>query len=226
MMASQPRKMVLWGGTGHARVLRECMAYHGVSLVAVFDNKDGLPSPFPDVPIYYGVDGYKAWRRNEPEPTEMGFLVAIGGSRGGDRIAIHEMMAQSGLAPLTALHPTAFIAASASIGAGTQVLAHAAVCVDVRLGRDVIVNTAASIDHECSVGDGSHVCPGARLAGSVTLGRCVTVGTGAIILPFLTIGDGATVGAGAVVLHDVPPNQVVVGNPARALPNRSAHGPA
>ena len=42
-----------------------------------------------------------------------------------------------------------------------------------------------------------------------------SIGANATILPGLTIGVNAMVGAGAVVTRDVPPNAVVVGNPAR-----------
>lgn len=42
-----------------------------------------------------------------------------------------------------------------------------------------------------------------------------SIGANATVLPGLTIGRGAMVGAGAVVTHDVPPNAIVVGNPAR-----------
>ncbi|MBP8250264.1 MAG: WxcM-like domain-containing protein, partial [Chitinophagales bacterium] len=42
-----------------------------------------------------------------------------------------------------------------------------------------------------------------------------SIGANATILPGLTIGANAMVGAGAVVTRDVPPNAVVVGNPAR-----------
>ncbi len=42
-----------------------------------------------------------------------------------------------------------------------------------------------------------------------------SIGANATILPGLTIGERAMVGAGAVVLHDVPPMAIVVGNPAR-----------
>lgn len=41
------------------------------------------------------------------------------------------------------------------------------------------------------------------------------IGANATILRGLTVSRGATVGAGAVVTHDVPPNAIVVGNPAR-----------
>jgi acetyltransferase-like isoleucine patch superfamily enzyme/dTDP-4-dehydrorhamnose 3,5-epimerase-like enzyme len=44
-----------------------------------------------------------------------------------------------------------------------------------------------------------------------------SIGANATILPGLTIGRAAMVGAGAVVTRDVPPNAVVVGNPARIV---------
>jgi acetyltransferase-like isoleucine patch superfamily enzyme len=50
-----------------------------------------------------------------------------------------------------------------------------------------------------------------------TIRRGARVGGGAILLPGIEIGEEAFVGAGAVVLEDVPPRTVVVGNPARPL---------
>jgi acetyltransferase-like isoleucine patch superfamily enzyme len=50
-----------------------------------------------------------------------------------------------------------------------------------------------------------------------TIRRGARVGGGAILLPGVEIGEEAFVGAGAVVVRDVPPRAVVVGNPARQL---------
>jgi UDP-2-acetamido-3-amino-2,3-dideoxy-glucuronate N-acetyltransferase len=44
-----------------------------------------------------------------------------------------------------------------------------------------------------------------------------SIGANATILPGLTIGEAAMVGAGAVVTKDVPPEAIVVGNPARIV---------
>ena len=50
-----------------------------------------------------------------------------------------------------------------------------------------------------------------------TIRRGARVGGGAVLCPGVEIGEEAFVGAGAVVVDDVPPRVVVVGNPARVL---------
>ena len=45
----------------------------------------------------------------------------------------------------------------------------------------------------------------------------VTIGSGAKLLGPITIGHGAKVGANSVVIHDVPPNSTVVGNPGHPV---------
>lgn len=47
--------------------------------------------------------------------------------------------------------------------------------------------------------------------------RRAWIGAGATILPGVTIGENSVVGAGSVVTHDVEPNTVVAGNPARII---------
>lgn len=50
-----------------------------------------------------------------------------------------------------------------------------------------------------------------------TIRRGARVGAGAVLCPAVEIGEEAFVGAGAVVVKDVPPRVLVVGNPARVL---------
>lgn len=51
----------------------------------------------------------------------------------------------------------------------------------------------------------------------VHIGRRVWIGAGATILPGVTVGENAVVGAGSVVTHDVEPDTIVAGNPARLI---------
>jgi maltose O-acetyltransferase len=58
--------------------------------------------------------------------------------------------------------------------------------------------------------------------GRVVLGKRVYVGVGAILLPGTNIGEDSVVGAGAVVHGEVPPGSLVIGNPGKVAPVKSA----
>ena len=96
-------------------------------------------------------------------------------------------------------------------------MAGAIVNPEARLGRQCIINTKASVDHECVLDDGVELAPGATLCGIVHLGINAWVCTGATVLPRINIGADAIVGAGAVVIRDVPTGVTVVGVPAKRI---------
>jgi sugar O-acyltransferase (sialic acid O-acetyltransferase NeuD family) len=208
------KPIIFWGAIGHARVLHEFIAASGYELVALFDNNPTVSSPFPQIPLYYGVAGFTRWKQTY-QTIEVAGLVAIGGGNGQARLEIQRFLERQGIQPATVVHPTAFVASSAALAPGCQVLAQAAVCAEASLGAACIVNTAASVDHETTLGDGVHVAPGARIAGCVTVGDHTLIGIGAIVLPRVRIGQHVIVGAGAVVTKDIPDGKVVYGNPAR-----------
>jgi sugar O-acyltransferase (sialic acid O-acetyltransferase NeuD family) len=210
-------RLILWGATGQAKVLRECAGRQGIEVVAVFDNDPHVPAPFADVPLFHGWAGFEEWHRTAAAEEELRALVAIGGEHGRDRIELQQRIEAAGIAPWTAIHDAAFVATDAVVGAGSQVLAQSAVCAGAELGVACIVNTGAVVDHECRLGAGAHVGPGANLAGLVDVGESAFVGAGATVLPRVTIGADAIVGAGAVVREDVAPGAVVVGSPARVI---------
>jgi acetyltransferase-like isoleucine patch superfamily enzyme len=85
------------------------------------------------------------------------------------------------------------------------------------LGEHVIVNHAASVDHDCVIGSFVHLAPGVRLAGGVTVEEGALVGIGAAALPGVRIGAGTVVGGGAAVVRDLPPHVTAVGVPARII---------
>lgn len=213
------QRYVLWGSAGHAKVLASLIALHGGRVVALFDNDPQASSILAGVPLYIGMDEFARWRQGEAGPFDLCGLAAIGGARGRDRLAVHECFRAHVVRIEPIVHPQASVCATASLGAGTQVLAQAVVAADAHIAEACIVNHCASVDHECVLGDGVHLAPGATLCGCVTLGSNVMIGAGAVVLPRVTIGENTLVGAGAVVTRDLPAGVVAAGNPARILRN-------
>lgn len=207
-------RYVLWGSAGHAKVLDEAIRRGGGKVIALFDNDPNAGSSLPDVPLLGGVQEFLQWAEKTQYLHEICGLVAIGGSRGQDRLRLQELLVQSGISVHALIHQKAFVANTAQLGPGTQVLAMALVAAGASVGAACIVNHKASIDHECRIEDGVHIAPGATLCGCVTVETCAMIGAGAIVLPRRRIGRNSIVGAGAVVTRDVPADVVVAGNPA------------
>jgi acetyltransferase-like isoleucine patch superfamily enzyme len=101
-----------------------------------------------------------------------------------------------------------------TVGARTRIQANAYVTAYSTIEEDVFVAPCVVTTNDNLMGrtEERH----ARRRGP-TIRRAARVGAGAVLLPGIEIGEEAFVGAGAVVLRDVPPRTIVVGNPARAI---------
>ena len=117
----------------------------------------------------------------------------------------------------SAIHPTAVIASSASVGRGVIVNATAVIQPVAVVGNHVMIHAGVIVEHDCRIDDFANLAPRVALAGHVTVGRRTTIFTGAVVIPGVTIGADVVVGAGSVVLRDLPAGARVVGVPARQL---------
>ena len=117
----------------------------------------------------------------------------------------------------TLIDPTATVASNVALGEGVTINAHVVVGAEAVLDEFVQINRSSSVGHHARLAPFVTLGPGVTVASSVTLEQGVFVGAGVTILPRVTIGENATVGAGSVVIDDVPPFAVVVGNPARVV---------
>lgn len=85
---------------------------------------------------------------------------------------------------------------------------------------DVKIDDLVQIGHNSSVGRFSQITAGVVICGRARVGSGVWVAPNSTINNAVHVGDGAYVGLGSVVLKDVDPGTVVVGNPARFLKMR------
>jgi acetyltransferase-like isoleucine patch superfamily enzyme len=101
-----------------------------------------------------------------------------------------------------------------SVGALTKIQAHAYITAYSELEDNVFIAPCVITTNDNFMGrtEKRH-----ELMKGPTIRRGARVGGGAVLLPGIEIGEEAFVGAGAVVIRDVPPKAVVVGNPARQI---------
>lgn len=199
---------------GHANVVLELFgADPDHEFIGLLDDyPENANRTIGDLRVLGGIADLPRLADDGLEGVVLGFGVASGRER------ILAAVDAVGLALPTWVHPTAFVAESARLEAGVQVMSAASVGPNARLGRGVLVNTGAIIDHDVVIADASVIDPAAVLTGRVRIGSEVEIGSGAVLIPDSVVGDGATVGAGAVVISPVGAGATVVGVPARPLP--------
>jgi len=154
--------------------------------------------------------------RLPPELLALPFLVPLV-KPAARRAAGEDAFAHGFADQATMIDPTAVVAESAEVGAGSFVNAGAILAAGVTCGIASAINRGASIGHHTVVENYASIGPGAVTGGSCWIGEEAFLGVGAVIAPERSIGPRAVVGAGAVVIEDVPADCTVVGNPARPL---------
>jgi len=148
------------------------------------------------------------------------FNIAIGSSVARDNVA--QRLASVGCQPFSAIASSAIIYDENEIGIGATICDNVMITSNAVIGRYFQANIYSYVAHDCVIGDYVTFAPRVSCNGNVVVEDYAYIGTGAVLKQGsqskpLVIGKGATVGMGAVVTKDVPPNTVVIGNPAKPM---------
>jgi len=200
----------IFGAGPQGRVVLDALRSQGTAIVGGFleDLQSAIGSEVSGIRVFDATH----WLAGAAA-RDAAVVVAIGNNQ--TRMTVGQRVLDAGCRLHPVIHASATVAADARIGAGSLVCMHAAVATGCVLGLNVVVNTAASVDHDSVLEDGAYVSPGVCTAGAVRIGAGAFVGAGAIVGPGVTIGSGAVVGAGSVVLDNLPARSFAYGTPAR-----------
>ena len=195
--------IILIGGSGHAKVIIDCIRSAGADVFGVLDDSILAETRVHGVPVLGKTDEYDKY-------CDHPFLMAIGNNK--IRRALAEKM---NVKWATVVHPRAVVSDSANLGEGTVVMPNAVINADAIVGRHCIINTGAVVEHDNLLGDYVHISPNAVLGGTVTVGDGTHIGLGACVRNNMNICGDCTIGVGAAIVKNIAEPGIYVGVPAR-----------
>ena len=157
----------IYGASGHGKVIADILELNNIPVAGFIDDNES---------IHHFMD-YRVIRQQELTDAKPAVILGIGDN------AIRKKLAVSLPASYpVVIHPSAVISNHTTIDDGSVIMAHSVIQPGCVIGKHVIVNTSASIEHDCQLGNFVHVSPGAVLCGNVTVGEGTWIGAGTTII--------------------------------------------
>jgi UDP-perosamine 4-acetyltransferase len=202
-------EVIVIGAGGHAKVCIELLHAMGEKIAFCVGGGSDSPNACLGVPVLKG-DGNLAHLRAQGYSRS---FVAIGSNNLRERLGTTAI--ELGYQLVNAVSPHAVVSPSAKLGVGVAVMAGAVINAEAVIGDFSIINTGATVDHDCRIGKAVHIAPQCALAGNVMVGDYSFLGVGTKVIPEIQVGERAIVGAGAVVISRVKSGSKAVGVPAK-----------
>ena len=203
-------KIILAGYSGHGLVVADTAFENNLNVFGYTEKSINNTNPYRLE--YLGNEcspNFDLWA------LDIDFILGIGDNILREKI--YKLINKKGKKVISLINSTASISSFATISDGVFINRNVTINTLANIGNNVILNTACIIEHDCTIGDSVHVAPGAVLAGNVTIGERSFIGANAVLKQGVVIGKDVIIGAGTVVLHDIPDNMKIVGNPSRFI---------
>ena len=209
----KPGQILIIGAGGHALAVWDACLSAGFTPIGFVDPSQTSPR-VEGLPILSNL--------SEIDLSEVGVALGIGHNFAREQATISLLGKYPGVRMPIVVHQTAWVSPSATLDAGTIVMAQASVGPFATCGRGALLNTAASLDHESQLGDFASLGPGARTGGQVIVGARTMVGLNSGILQGISIGSDAVIGGQSLVRTDIPAETVAFGVPCVPVKTRLA----
>lgn len=207
---SDPKKVFLFGYSGHAYVIIESFMDAGYKIAGYFDYSESITNPY-QIP-YFGFEGSV----DVPSIVKSDFVFpAVGDNT--IRSKLVSFFEKYNLMQCVLIDSSAKVSHSSIIGLSTYVGVNAILNAHSQIGKGVIINTAAVIEHGCVVKDFSHIAPAAVLCGNVGVGKGSFIGANSVVRNNTSICSDVILGSGSVVIKSIEDKGIWVGNPSKKV---------
>lgn len=209
------RDVIIAGAGAQARIACDIFTRFGIARVIGFLDLNNNRE-------YWGkeIEGRKVLGpvedlRDHATPGETGVFIGCADLK--QKFELISTITSQGYDFVSAIHPHASIAQSATIGEGVMIEAPGFVQPSATVGDHVVLYGATGVLHDTVIAPCTTVGTNAQVGAWVKMGSRIRSFISSTIVSHLTIGDDVIIGAGSTVMSDVEPGCTVVGTPARVI---------
>ena len=126
------------------------------------------------------------------------------------RIEIYEIYSFNGFKFKNFIHSHCQIDRSVEIQDSVIILSGVIIKSFSKIGKNVLINTSSSIDHDNIIGNNCIISPRVTSCGNVKIQDKTFIGAGVNIINNITIGTNCFIGSGVNIQRDIPNNKKVL----------------
>ena len=213
-----PRKIVIFGGSGHAKVIVDIIeSNNNFELIGFIDNL----IPQETIILNYRVIGDESLLPKLMNKYKFNKgVVGIGDNFVRSKVV--DVIKQ--IAPdfqfINCIHHSAKLSNYCKFGVGNVVMPGVSINASTIISDHCILNTNSSIDHDSRMESFSCLAPNSAVGGNCSIGQFSYVGIGASIFHGVSIEENCLVGGGSVLSNNAMSDSIYYGIPAKRISDR------
>lgn len=206
LSSKHSRPIIVLGVGGHAKVVADALQKSGNTILGFLSPDLGASSSFCGHKILGNDDVISQYSHEN-------ILLANGiGAlpKQNLRWQLATQMRAIGYTFVSVIHPSSIIAGDVALAEGVQIMAGAVLQAGVTVGKDSLINTRASVDHDCHIAQNCHLAPGVVCSGGVSIGENTHLGTSSSVIQNIVIGQHCIIAAGSVIYRNIADDTTVI----------------
>ena len=189
------KKIALLGAGGHGKVVGEIAHLNNLKTIHFFDDNYKNIKNYP-----FSIKGN--FNKFEKLYNQYNFwFIAVGNNPERKDVFLKFYKFRKNLINL--IHPSSIVSKLSKIEYGICIMANVVINAGSHVKKGSIINTSASIDHDCIICDFVHIAPNATLCGNVLVENETLIGAGSSVHPNIKIGKNVKIGIGSKVFKDL-----------------------
>ena len=213
-----PHKIVIFGGSGHAKVIVDIIeSNNNFELIGFIDKL----IPADTIVLNYKVIGDESSLPKLMSKYKFNKgVVGIGDNFVRSKVVDFIKRTAPEFQFINCIHNSAKISNYCEFGVGNVVMPGVSINASTIISDHCILNTNSSLDHDCRMGSYSSLAPNSAIGGNCSIGKFSYVGIGASIFQGVSIKENCILGGGSVLNKDAISDSTYYGTPAKKISDR------